>query len=335
VTGGLKLGVVNLLRSSREAVQVAEAVEAAGFWGLGLSDTAPKLYQDCYATAGACLAATDRLHVGPTVTNTVARHWSVLAATARSFDELAPGRFFAGVATGDGAVHSVGLRPSTWSQLEADLLAMQPFAPDALEIHLAASGPKGAVVAGRVATDFMIGTGLEPAALKALATRAREARQAAGIASRLRTWVFLNCYVVPDAASVPAARAELAGRANALARFAFEATFEDKAVPEHWQPIVRERLAAYDFAHHIKGGAANPNSHLFDDIPEIQEYLLDRMLLVGTRDQCYERLERVAREAELDGVWLALTPMALENDAVAMVRAAADAFAPLVASNRM
>ena len=74
----MRLGAINLIRSSRESIKIAQAAEAAGFWGLGMGDTVPKLYQDTYVTAAACFAATERLHIGPTVTNTVTRHWSVL-----------------------------------------------------------------------------------------------------------------------------------------------------------------------------------------------------------------------------------------------------------------
>ena len=126
----MRLGVINLTHSSRAAVKFAQAAEAAGFWGVGIGDTVPERYQDTYVTAAACFAATERVHIGPTVTNTVTRHWSVLGATARTFGELYPGRFFAGVATGDGACHSVGLTPSTWAKLEEDVANVRSWAPD-------------------------------------------------------------------------------------------------------------------------------------------------------------------------------------------------------------
>ena len=97
---------------------------------MGIGDTVPERYQDTYVTAAACFAATERVHIGPTVTNTVTRHWSVLGATARTFGELYPGRFFAGLATGDGACHSVGLTPSTWAKLEQDVANVRSWAPD-------------------------------------------------------------------------------------------------------------------------------------------------------------------------------------------------------------
>ena len=47
----MRLGVINLTHSSRAAVKFAQAAEAAGFWGVGIGDTVPRLYQDTYVTA--------------------------------------------------------------------------------------------------------------------------------------------------------------------------------------------------------------------------------------------------------------------------------------------
>src|SRR5215472_6363044 len=226
----VRLGAINLIRSSRESIRIAQAAEGAGFWGLGMGDTVPKLYQDTYVTAAACFAATERLRIGPTVTNTVTRHWSVLGATARTFGELYPGRFFAGVATGDGACHSVGLTPSTWAKLEEDVASVREWAPEEMDVHIAASGPRGAEAAGRVATDLILGTGLDVTALRMLSDRARAARSAAGIATPLRIWGFVTTYIAPDQAAAEAARMAQRGRAVGTARFSFSSTFEDKGV---------------------------------------------------------------------------------------------------------
>ena len=329
----MRLGVINLIRSARELITIARAAEAAGFWGLGTGDTVPKLYQDTYVTASACLAATEQLHIGPTVTNTVTRHWSVLGATARTFEELYPGRFFAGLATGDGACHSVGLQPATWARLEADVANVVTFAPD-LPIQIAASGPRGAEAAGRVASDLIIGTGLDVGALRTLAARARAARAAAGITEPLRTWAFVTTFVAPDRATAEAARVSQRGRSVGTARFSFSSTFEDKGVPEEWQPILKERLARYDFDHHGVGGAQNPNGHLFDDHPEIQEYLLDRFQLLGTAEQVEARMGGVAEQAGLDGVWCSLSAMSPDEDVVARVRTTGEALGSLSTAAR-
>jgi alkanesulfonate monooxygenase SsuD/methylene tetrahydromethanopterin reductase-like flavin-dependent oxidoreductase (luciferase family) len=326
-------GVVNALRSCREEMSIARACEAAGFWAIGLGDTAPRLYQDTYVTAAACLASTASLRAGPMVTNPVTRHWSVLAATVRTLDELHPGRCFIGMGTGDGAVHSVGLPAASWRRVEDDLASAQEMAGVEFDVHVAASGPRGAEAAGRVATDLVIGTGLEPAALAALGQRGRAARAASGRRDPLRTWAFVNTVLVDDEEAAVRVRRDLRGLANAYARFSFASTLDGKAVPEVWHDLLVERLAAYDFSFHIKAGA-NPNAQLFDDVPELQDYLVDRMLLIGTADRCAARLASVIAEGNLDGVWLAITPNQFEPEPHAMVTRAGAAFAHLMAVER-
>jgi alkanesulfonate monooxygenase SsuD/methylene tetrahydromethanopterin reductase-like flavin-dependent oxidoreductase (luciferase family) len=324
----VRLGVINLTHSSRAAVKVAQATEKAGFWGLGMGDTVPKLYQDTYVTITECLAATEQLRMGPTVTNTVTRHWSVLGATARTFGELYPGRFFAGVATGDGACHSVGLTPATWAKVEEDVANVRGWAPDDMEVHIAASGPRGCEAAGRVATDLILGTGLDVTALRTLSARARAARTAAGITEPLRVWAFVSTYVAPDRATADEAWVTQRGRSVGTARFALASTFEDKNVPEEWQPILRERLARYDFSHHGKGDG-NVNGLLFDDHPDLQEYLTSRFQLLGTAEECEARLRQVAADADLDGCWCALPAMTPDEDMGYRVRSTGEALQSL------
>src|SRR5436305_464093 len=107
----MNFGLLTAAHRATHVVDVARAAEDAGFWGLAVPDTAPKLFQGTYPLVTASLLATSSIRVGPFVTNPVTHHWSVHAATARALDELAPARPFLGISTGDGAVSSVGLEP--------------------------------------------------------------------------------------------------------------------------------------------------------------------------------------------------------------------------------
>jgi alkanesulfonate monooxygenase SsuD/methylene tetrahydromethanopterin reductase-like flavin-dependent oxidoreductase (luciferase family) len=92
-------------------------------------------------------------------------------------------------------------------------------------------------------------------------------------------------------------------RAISAARFNFASTFTGKNVPDEFAPVLRERFARYDFTWHGRAGA-NPNASLFRDRPDIEAYLLDRFVVVGTADQCVERL--VALDGAVDGVFLSI-----------------------------
>jgi alkanesulfonate monooxygenase SsuD/methylene tetrahydromethanopterin reductase-like flavin-dependent oxidoreductase (luciferase family) len=327
----MRLGVVSIVRSAREVVDLARRAESAGLWGLGVVDTAPRMYQGAFPTITASLLATERLRVGPMVSNPVSLHWSVHAATAKALEELTPGRFFAGLATGDGAVHSVGLKPAKWSTVEAAVAAIRELVPDTLEIHIAASGPKGVATAGRIASDLALGVGLDTQTVVRFTERARAARSAAGIASPLRVWGYATVCFVEREEDVESARRIVRSFANAMARFTYHGTYEDKGVPPEWQGLIRERLARYDFDYHAKAGD-NPNSTLFEDRGEIQEFLIDQMLAVGTPRQIGNRLADVARSAALDGFWVSIVPTPVEDDPRRMLELVADAVKPALES---
>jgi len=302
-----ELGVVTTLPSTKQSVAFARLAEALGFTRVGLADTAPKLYHAVYPAVTACLLGTERVSVGTFVTNPITRHWSVHAASARGLDELAPGRFFMELATGDGAVHSVGLKPARLQPFEEYVASMRLLMPEGADIHMVFSGTKGVEVAGRLASELTIGVGLDAGALRELARRARAARAAAGVSTPLRIWAMASTHLARTESEVPALRNHVRGLAFGSARFAFDFSFEGKNVPEPYHRILRERLSRYDFAYHAKPGD-HPNAHLFDDHPEIRDYLVDRMQLVGTPEHCAARLADLVREAELDGVWIPVIP---------------------------
>jgi alkanesulfonate monooxygenase SsuD/methylene tetrahydromethanopterin reductase-like flavin-dependent oxidoreductase (luciferase family) len=302
-----QLGAITTLPSTKHAVAYARLAETLGFSRVGLADTAPRLYHAVYPAVTACLLGTERVSVGTFVTNPVTRHWSVHAGTAQGLEELAPGRFFMGLATGDGAVHSVGLKPAKLQYFEQYVQDMRPLLPANANVHMVFSGTKGVEVAGRLASELTIGVGLDAGALRELARRARVARAAAGVTEPLRIWAMASTHLASSEAELARLRKHVRALAIGSARFAFDFSFDGKNVPEEFQPILRERLARYDFAYHAKAGD-HPNAHLFDDRPDIENYLVDRMQLVGTPEQCAQRLSDLVRDAEVDGVWIPIIP---------------------------
>jgi alkanesulfonate monooxygenase SsuD/methylene tetrahydromethanopterin reductase-like flavin-dependent oxidoreductase (luciferase family) len=324
----MQLGIVTTLPSTLAAIRLGKTAERLGFDRFGVSDTAPLLYHSCYPAVTALLLETQRIQVGPYVTNPVTRHWSVHGANSRAFEELAPGRFFLGIAAGDGAVRSVGLKPATLEEFRDYAIKLRSALAKDTPVHMAFSGPKGVALAGELASEVTIGTGLDPAALRELAGRARAARLEANIAAPLKVWVPAPVYFAKSPADIPVRRLA-AGMANLAARFAFAASFEGKNVPDAYQPIIRRGLEGYKFSHHAKDGA-NPNAALFDEWPEVRDYIINRFAIIGTPEQCRERLEIIAREAQLGGVWLMPTsPSAGDDRQRPALEIAAETFSPL------
>jgi 5,10-methylenetetrahydromethanopterin reductase len=86
--------------SAREAVELARLVEQVGFDRLGISDVV--FWPDCFVLLGLAAQATQRLHVGPMVTNPSSRHPVVLAGIMATLHDVSQGRAFLGLGVGAG-----------------------------------------------------------------------------------------------------------------------------------------------------------------------------------------------------------------------------------------
>ena len=76
----------------REVIATVRRAEAAGFDAAWFPDSHLN-YREVWTTLGAVAVSTDRIQIGPTVTNLVSRHVTVTASAARAVSEAAPGRF--------------------------------------------------------------------------------------------------------------------------------------------------------------------------------------------------------------------------------------------------
>ncbi|MGE3621688.1 MAG: LLM class flavin-dependent oxidoreductase [Acidimicrobiia bacterium] len=293
-----KCAAVTVVRTIDEMGEIARTAERLGYWGVGVSDS-PLLYHEMYPAITWLLGQTERIKVATNVTNPVSRHWTVHASSARTLDDIAPGRFLLGLAVGDGAVHSIGRKPATRKELAQVVRDMRPHTPDSVPIHLAVSGPKVAATAGEVADGIIVSTGNDPAAIKGLVDISR-----AHAPGPIEAWALLNFSVVEDESQVASARERAMPVSMAMSRFSLAETLDGKAVPEHLHDRIRTAFARYDHNHHAELGSANPNAHIFDEDPEAYDYLIDRFCIVDTPAGCVARLERILEEADLDGIWL-------------------------------
>ncbi len=310
----LKVGAAAMPRSVKTTVEVARVAERAGFDAFGIGE-GPFLHHDVYAATTACLLATERIPIGPLVTNPVTRHWTAHASTARTLDELAPGRFFFGVGTGDGAVRSVGLAPMRWSDLAATVSRIRERTPAGLRVHCTVSGPKGAETAGTFADVVVVATGADATAIRALGALARNGSTTT---AQAEVWTMIPTLVVDDEGDVASARDAMRIAAYSTAHFAFGGTFASKNVPEEYQLVIRDCLSGYDYNFHGVVADDNPNPRAFDDHPEVGDYLLDRMCLVGTGPVIRDAVIRLAEDAGLQGIWF---PTQTPDHALRLARA--------------
>ena len=156
----------------RDVVGLVRRAEAAGFDAAWFPDSHLN-YREVWTTLGAVAVSTDRIQIGPTVTNLVSRHVTVTASAARAVAEAAPGRFLLGLGAGDSAIGFDGMRNSNLRQMAegverlrrlmaGDGVAFGDFeaklrgAHNPAPIYIAGSGPKTLAMAGAIADGVII-----------------------------------------------------------------------------------------------------------------------------------------------------------------------------------
>src|ERR671932_773264 len=72
-------------------------------------------------------AATERIALGPGVTNPVTRHPAVTASAALTLQVETGGRAVLGIGRGDSALTQIGLQPVPAAELEEALIALQAY----------------------------------------------------------------------------------------------------------------------------------------------------------------------------------------------------------------
>ena len=92
--------------STREVVDLARIAEEAGFDRLGISDVV--FWHDCYVLMALISQRTERIMLGPMVTNPYSRHPAVLAGLMAALQDASDGRMFLGIGVGAG-LEQVGM----------------------------------------------------------------------------------------------------------------------------------------------------------------------------------------------------------------------------------
>ena len=148
------------------------AAEEHGF-GYGWTFDSHVLWQEVYPTFTLMAAATERIRMGPLVTNPVTRDPTVTASVLATLDEISGGRMDMGIGGGDSARRVIGKRPVTVERREGatrlirDLVAGREvdyegtptrltWAHWELPVWMAAYGPKALRAVGRVADGLVM-----------------------------------------------------------------------------------------------------------------------------------------------------------------------------------
>jgi len=311
---GAQLGLLCLPRSVASAVADARLAEDVGFSLVGVADS-QSVFRELYATMALCAQATERVRIGPSVTNPITRHPAVAASGIATIDEIAPGRAFFGIGSGDSAILNLAERPATLADLRAyveTVRALQDkreaewrgrstrltWAPRAVPIYLSAEGPRTLELAGEIADGVIVNVGLTPALVRDAVARVHAgARRAGRDPASIDLWTLVRANVTDDVETgIDEIRMELASNAHHVFRF----TLEGKHVPGDLADAIRRVQKGYQPAAHEALGPS-PNARLLEGEPALRAYLAERFGVVGPAAACAEKLRGVV-EAGINGL---------------------------------
>jgi 5,10-methylenetetrahydromethanopterin reductase len=278
--------------------ELAQAVEAWGFGGLLVADS-QNLNADLWVEVGLAGAATDRIVVGPGVTNPLTRHPAVTASAAATVQAETGGRAVLGLGRGDSAVTQIGYEPVSAADFERTLIVIQSLlrgeavdfngqsskigwlgdsALAKVPVTVAATGPRMIAAAARHAEQIDFTVGAEPRrlgwAIETATTAAPDRKPSLG--------AFLNIAVHPDRA---VARDLVRGSTAILARFATEGAPSD-GLSEVTRDGIARLAADYDEARHGQGGAPQAQA--------LEDDFIDRFAVVGTAGEVIDRLDELS-----------------------------------------
>jgi probable F420-dependent oxidoreductase len=282
-------------------VELAKAAEAAGFSHVWTFDS-HVLWQEPFVIYSKILSETERVIVGPMVTNPGTRDWTVIASQFATLNEMYGNRTVCGIGRGDSALRVLGLQPNTLAQLRESIGVIRglangekvalrgqelqfAWAPESrLEVWVAAYGPKALALTGEVGDGYI----LQLADPDIAAWMIKAVRSAAANAGRdpdaIKFCVAAPAYVGDDLEHQREQTRWFGGMvgnhvADIVARYGAGGT-----VPQVLTDYIQGRQG-YDYAEH--GRAGNPHTAFVPD------EVVDRFCVLGPVENHLKRLHEL------------------------------------------
>ncbi|MFJ6480123.1 MULTISPECIES: TIGR03842 family LLM class F420-dependent oxidoreductase [unclassified Streptomyces] len=296
-----------------QVISLMKRAERNGF-RYGWTFDSAVLWQEPFVIYSQILANTQKLHVGPMVTNPGTRTWEVTASTFATLNDMYGNRTVCGIGRGDSAMRVAGRAPNTLARLgeaievirdlaegreaEVDGKPLRiPWIKDGkLPVWMAAYGPKALALTGQKADGFILQLA-DPYLTEWMVKAVRQAATEAGRdPASLTICVAAPAYVTADDSTASLAHARdqcrwfggMVGNhvADLVSRYGEHSTM----VPEELTEYIKARQG-YDYSHH--GRAGNPST---DFVPD---EIVDRFCLLGPVEAHVEKL-RALRDLGVD-----------------------------------
>ncbi|MEX0795294.1 MAG: TIGR03842 family LLM class F420-dependent oxidoreductase [Acidimicrobiia bacterium] len=284
-----------------EVVRLAVKAEELGF-SHGWTFDSHVLWQEPFVIYAQMLAATERMVVGPMVTNPGTRDATVLASLFATLNDMFEGRTICGIGRGDSALRYIGKSPKTLvemveaSRIIKALVAGEEVSYEGtdlkipwieqgwdLPIWMAGYGPKALATVGEHADGFILQLA-DPQILEWTVKAVRQAAEESGRdAASVNICVVAPAYVGDD---IGHQRDQLRWFGGMVGNHVHDLVnrygADSAAVPQALTDYIKAR-EGYDYSHHGKSG--NRSTEFVPD------EIVDRFCVVGTVSQHIEKLE--------------------------------------------
>ncbi|MET7617452.1 TIGR03842 family LLM class F420-dependent oxidoreductase [Streptomyces sp. NPDC005408] len=267
------------------------------------------LWQEPFVIYSQILEHTERLTVGPMVTNPGTRTWEVTASTFATLNDMFGNRTVCGIGRGDSAMRVAGRKPNTLARLGEAIGVIRDLAEGReaevdgqplrlpwvrggkLPVWMAAYGPKALALAGQKADGFILQLA-DPYLTASMVTAVRTAASDTGRdPDSVTICVAAPAYVGDDLAHAREQCRWFGGMVgNHVADLVSRYGEHSGLVPEALTSYIKAR-EGYDYSHH--GRTGNPSA---DFVPD---EIVDRFCLLGPADAHIEKLKAL-RELGVD-----------------------------------
>ncbi len=291
----------------QDYMAISREADEAGF-AMVMTGDSPALGGDHFVGLTLVAQSTRNARIGSYVSNPMTRHPVVACAAISSVNEIAGGRAFLGLSSGDSGVYNLGLKPATQAHLEHYILTIKSllatgeaeyqgktvhfgWSRTPIPIYMAPGGPKGLRLAGRVADGVFLETGFVPEVIEDTIKQLSDAAAEAGRSiDDIDIWWHARTTFGPSRdEAIDLIPSGILGIGNRLARFQQEGKF----IPDEIWPRLQELKRRYDFMGHHElpaPGKDMKNANMLDELG-LRDYLAERFTIVGTPDDFIRRIK--------------------------------------------
>jgi probable F420-dependent oxidoreductase len=281
-------------------VNLTKQAEAAGF-DYGWMFDSHVLWQEPFPLMTLMAANTERMRIGPCVTNPAVRDWTVTASLFATLNRISGGRMDIGIGRGDSSRRVMGKRPTTLAVLEEcvqtirDLCSGKQIVYEEKDIQMpwadagvppiwvAGYGPKALRCAGKIG-DGVILQFADPHLIKWCLNFVREGAEEAGRDfSKIRVMAAAPVWVSDDLATArDRVRWFPAMVGNHVADLVSKYKPED--LPPELTAYIHDRKG-YNYLHHAEVGSSNAEF--------VTDEVVDRFCIVGNVAEQQRRLKEL------------------------------------------